>query len=101
MAYHRRVVIVRLVACTTAFAMALSCTGKDKGNYSPQQGQPLAELTLADRITAQDSADLDHTLNSGPLAPWHNAPCNTCQYSTEVQIRPIAKTPAIKARSDP
>src|SRR6266513_1076093 len=101
MAYHRRVVIVRLVACTTAFAMALSCTGKDKGNYSPQQGQPLAELTLADSITAQDSTDLDHTLNSGALAPWHNAPCNYCQDSTEVQIRAIAKTTDIQAGSGP
>jgi len=101
MAYHKRVVIVRLVACTAAFAMALSCNDKGKENYPPQQRQQLAELTLGDSITAQDSTDLDHTINSAGLTAWHNAPCNYCKDPTEVQIRAIAKTTDIQAGSGP
>lgn len=104
MAYHRRVVLVRLVGFAAVFATALACNGKNGAKEATYGAQTaLGELNFDhDSITAQDSIDLDHTINSGALATsWHNAPCDSCHDSTEVQIRAIAKTTDIKAASGP
>ena len=101
MVYHRRVVLVRLAGFAAAFGMVLACKDKQVQTRSAQSS--LAELTFdADSITAQDSADLDHAVNSAALSTtWHDAPCDGCKAKGEVQIRAIAKTTDIQAHNGP
>ena len=103
MAYHRRVVLVRLVGFSALCVMTLACPGEKARQQTYSAQAALSELTFdADSITAADSARLDSTINSQTLGTiWHNAPCENCQPSTVVQIRAIAKTTDIKADSGP